>query len=87
MKPEDLLRRIRERPFKPLRLHMSDGSVIEVRHPELILPGRRTVLIGIPAPGDAAALMDDYVAVDVAHITHMEPVGAPTADTGSPEES
>ncbi len=85
MKPEELLRRIQQRPFSPFRIHLSDGSALEVRHPEMVLPGRRTALIGIPAPADNVALMDDYVAVDVAHITHMEPVKAPVGGTGPQE--
>ena len=49
----DFLTVLRRQPFAPFRLHLTNGSSYEVRHPELVMVGRRDVILGIPAPGDA----------------------------------
>jgi hypothetical protein len=74
MAPEELLKALRERPFWPLRIALTDGRVFEVRHPELVLPGRRSAIIGIPAPGETEALYDDRITIDLLHIVSLEPL-------------
>ena len=74
MAPEELLKALRERPFRPFRIALTDGRVIEVRHPELVLPGRRTAIIGIPAPGETEPLYDDRITVDLLRIISLEPL-------------
>jgi hypothetical protein len=74
MAPEELLKALRKRPFRPFRTALTDGRVFEVRHPELVLPGRRSAIIGIPAPGEEEALYDDWVTLDLLHIVSLEPV-------------
>ena len=74
MAPEELLKALRERPFRPFRIALTDGRALEVRHPEMVLPGRRSAVIGIPAPGEAEALYDDRITVDLLHIVSLEPL-------------
>ncbi len=40
MRPDDVLQMLRNRPFEPFRIHMSDGSEYVIRHPELSLVER-----------------------------------------------
>jgi hypothetical protein len=42
---------LEERPFVPLRLHLADGRVREIRHPEMALVSESHVAIGIPGEG------------------------------------
>lgn len=44
MQFEDLERRLRTRPFRPFRIHLTDGASYEVRHPEMCLLGRRRLV-------------------------------------------
>ena len=37
-------------PFVPFRLHLSEGNFVEVRHRELVIPGRRYAVIALPDP-------------------------------------
>ncbi len=74
MAPEELLKALRKRPFRPFRIAMTDGRAFEVRHPELVLPGRRSAVIGKPAPGETEALYDGRIAVDLLHIVSLEPL-------------
>jgi hypothetical protein len=50
MKPEELVELLEERPFVPLRFHMSNGRVHEVRHPENAIVGEGIVALGVPQP-------------------------------------
>ncbi len=79
MRLEDLQDVLRQRPFRPFRLVVSSGSAFEVRHPELCLPGRRSVFVGVPAPGEVEPVYDRFAILDLAHVTHVEPLEPPTA--------
>jgi hypothetical protein len=71
---QDLLQMLRRQPFQPFRVHVTDGSSYDVRHPELCMAGARSVLIGLPAAGSAEPVYDRYVNIDLVHITRLEPV-------------
>jgi hypothetical protein len=45
---EDVLAFLRRRPFVPFLLHLTDGTSHEVRHPEMLMPGARSLVLGIP---------------------------------------
>ena len=75
----DLLQMIRRRPFQAFRLYVTDGASYEVRHPDLIMAGSRSVLIGLPNPGQADPVYEHYVNVDLVHITRLEPIPLATS--------
>jgi len=69
-----------EQPFKPFRLIMSSGQAYEVRHPEIAIVSRSTVLVGIPGPRGPDGPVEKVVTCALVHITRMEPIdGATTA--------
>ena len=73
MAPEDVERKLRGRPFTPFRMFLSDGAVYEVNHPELVLLGRRSLVLGLT--GDPQAIhYDRAVDIDLLHIVRMENV-------------
>lgn len=82
MAPEELLTALRERPFQPFRLSLTDGRTLEVRHPEMVLPGRRSVVVGLPAPGETEPLYDHRITVDLLHVVSMEPIQSPAKPAG-----
>jgi hypothetical protein len=45
MGPEDLIGRLEDLPFKPFRIHMSDGTLIEVVEPGMVIVGRTTAVL------------------------------------------
>jgi hypothetical protein len=53
MSPNDLLEYLRRRPFEPFRIEVFDGSAYEVRHPELVMVGLGSILIGTPVAGQS----------------------------------
>lgn len=83
MPPADLLQALRKRPFEPFRLQISDGSAYEVRHPELVLVGMGSAVIGIPAAGQTQLPYERYETVDLRHVVKLIPLAAPAADAGN----
>ena len=46
---EDIQARLRERPFHPFRIVVSEGLPYDIRHPDLVFVGARDLMIGFPA--------------------------------------
>jgi hypothetical protein len=82
MPPADLLQALRKRPFEPFRIQVSDNSFYDVRHPELVMVGLGSAVIGIPAAGQAPPVYERYETVDLRHIVKLIPSSA-TATSNS----
>lgn len=70
MRPDDIIRVLRRRPFEPFRLNITDGTISEIRHPESAIVDRSTVTLGLPV-----ANQPEFVAVvmiSLLHITRLE---------------
>ena len=80
MRPEDFRDQLRKQPFQPFRLTLTDGRTYEVRHPELAMVGRTTVIIGLARPDEPEPVFDRQVTVSLLHIMQIEPIATvPTA--------
>jgi hypothetical protein len=82
MAPEELLTVLRERPFRPFRIALTNGQTLEVHHPEMVLPGKRTAVVGIPASGESQPLYDHRITLDLLHIVSLEPLKIPAPSDG-----
>jgi hypothetical protein len=84
MSPEDLLQRIRQRPFQPFIVVTTDGTRYDIHHPEMLMPGRRTVTIGVPDE-PATPVYDRQVILSMLHLQRPELPGtrAPSSGGGS----
>lgn len=45
MRSRDILRRLHDQPFKPFRVHLSDGTVLDVPEPGMVIVGERTAVL------------------------------------------
>jgi hypothetical protein len=45
MQPIDLLKRVNDRPFKPFRIHLSDGSRLDVTDPGMMIVGESSAVL------------------------------------------
>jgi hypothetical protein len=75
MRRDDILRRLREHPFRPFHIRLSNGSVHFIQHPELVMVGGASVVLGLPrseysGPGD----IDDYAVISLARVVQIDPV-------------
>ena len=79
MAPEELRDVLRRQPFQPFRLVMTDGQAYEVRHPDLMMVGRRSAIVGLTGqPG--RTFYERTVQVDLLHVIRLEPLeAAPSA--------
>lgn len=57
-------------PFKPFRLVMSSGQAVDVRHPELAMMTRTSILISALKPN--GRLGDHYDIFSLLHVTRIE---------------
>lgn len=70
MDADDVKKLLIERPFHPLRLHLSDGSRVGITHPELATPYRSKLVVNIR--GRDPVIMEDDIHVSLMHIVKAE---------------
>jgi hypothetical protein len=70
----------RRQPFEPFRVVLTTGATYDIRHPDLIMVGRRSATIGLTNdPGGTA--YDRTIKVDLLHVVGAEEL--PTNPPGS----
>jgi hypothetical protein len=75
MTSADLQKLVARKPFVPLRMFVSDGTVHEIRSPELIWVGTGMAVLVVPLPdqGDTdKPLIERTVHIDLRHIVKVE---------------
>ncbi len=78
-----MLAELHSRPFVPFRIHVSDGGLFDIRHPEMLLVTRHSAVIGVPeGAGDGDFVrgypkLETYTNVDLMHITRLEQLPQP----------
>ncbi len=68
---EDIQARLREKPFRPVRIVASEGQQFDIRHPDLVLVGRHDVMIGFPAP-ESPTVYDRVTRIALVHVVALE---------------
>ena len=79
MRPEDILRFLRTRPFEPFRIHMSDGTTYDIAHPDLALVERSVVIVGVPGPKGPDGPLEHSVNCALVHIVRAEKLNGAAA--------
>jgi hypothetical protein len=80
----DLRTLLDTRPFVQFRLRLSDGGTVEVRSPELVMPGRRFALVGILDPDAKDSFFDRWTVLWYMHVTRVEYIDPGTPPFSSP---
>ncbi|MGL4464630.1 MAG: hypothetical protein ACRC1K_20960 [Planctomycetia bacterium] len=78
MSQTDVLAFLQKRPFQPFRIHVSDGTEFEIRHPEMMMVGRTSAMVFYPPSGLNLPAYDRYESVALVHITRLEPLETST---------
>jgi hypothetical protein len=81
---DDMRALLSARPFVPFRLHLSDGGFVEIKSPELVLPGRRFALVGLLDPDATDSVFDRWTTVWYLHVSRVEHLSAGAAPFASP---
>jgi hypothetical protein len=81
MTHEELHEAARRQPFEPFRVILTTGAAYDIRHPDLILVGRRSAVIGTTNEPDGTAY-DRTVKVDLLHVVATEelPIAQPSTN-------
>ena len=67
---EAIKKRLGQRPFEPFRLHINGGERINIRHPEMAILTRYSVVVGHGAREGVADYVLEYSLI---HIVKIEP--------------
>jgi hypothetical protein len=76
MKADHLIELLEERPFVPLRLHMSDGRKHDIRHPEMAIVSDEIIAVGLYNDDNSLAA-DRITNCSAAHVVEVEPLQSP----------
>jgi hypothetical protein len=83
MRHEELHTLARRQPFQPFRLHLSTGATYDIRHPDLIMVGRHSAVIGVTNEPDRT-VYDRSFWVDLLHVVGVEDLPAARSSNGPP---
>ncbi len=80
---DDIQARLRERPFRPARFVTTTGQIYDVYHPNLVLVGRRFLIVGTPSQENPSQA-EQVTRVALIHVTEMRvlPIPAPPPHNG-----
>ena len=73
MRPSDTQSQLRQRPFTPFRLHFTDGSSCEVRHPEMAMATQTVVSLAVYDRKEVD-LPERIILLDPLHVVRLEPI-------------
>lgn len=74
---EDIQEKLRKKPFQPFRIIASEGLHYDIRHPDLVLVGRRDLTIGFP-DSESPTVYDRVTRVAMVHVVALEDIPVST---------
>ena len=83
MRPAQIRDHLKTRPFRPIRVHISDGSSYDIPHPEMAYVTASQVMIALEMSADE--LPDRVIFCDPVHITRIEPLDGAKANRRRPK--
>lgn len=81
MNPQDLYNLLRTKPFVPFRLHLTDGTAYEVRHPEGCMPFRSIAVVAVNHDPEHG-VYGRPVTITLVHIVRAEYIEATVKGNG-----
>jgi hypothetical protein len=73
--PEVIKSRMNEKPFRPLRIIVSEGLTYDIYHPDLVWVGWNDLQIGFAHP-DHPTIYDRTVRIAMSHVVAIEDIPA-----------
>ena len=73
-----VIERISAEPFQPFRIKLTSGLAFDIRHPEMIMVGRRDVLI-FTFVKDSPEVYDKWQNISLEFIESLAPLELPIA--------
>ncbi len=79
---DDILARVRRQPFVPVRVVTFSGQGFDVLHPDLVMVGRRYLVIGT-ASAENPAQFDRESRVAILHVSDLQDLPAHAGSGGN----
>ena len=73
MHPIEIRSAMRQVPFEPFRLHLTDGTKFEVPHPDFLTISKLAIHVAVDPVGKDE-IPSRIVRISPLHITHIEPL-------------
>lgn len=77
MGPNDLLAWLKREPFQPFRIYVLELTVFEVRHPEFVAVGTRSLQLYRPPAHLPPGATPHTITIALLHIMRLEPLFVP----------
>ena len=77
MRAEDMQEILEARPFKPFRLHLTDGEAFDITHPELVMQTRSKLIVDLP-PRQGSRIVEHVEHCALMHVVRVEELEAGT---------
>jgi hypothetical protein len=76
MRAADLLRRIEEPSFRPFRIHVSDGTMIDIKRPGMVIIGLSSAVLPTRFTKDetGAQVASDWRTVALSHMVQFSDI-------------
>lgn len=81
MTHDELRDAARRQPFEPFRVILTTGATYDIRHPDLIMIGRRSAIIGVAGEVKATAY-ERTIKVDLRHVVGIEDLPLSPSSSG-----
>ena len=72
MRADEMRALLDRRPFEPIRLHISSGQTVDIKHPEMAFVTRSLVVVGVTESDERVA--DYAVHYNLLHVVKIEPL-------------
>lgn len=83
LRPSQIRQMLKETPFVPLRVCLSDGRSVVIRHPDQAVVSESMLFVGVTkverskpslSPRSSEEIAKDWVLVNLLHVATVEPV-------------
>ena len=76
MRPKGLTQRLNDHPFRPFRIHLSDGTVLPVKDPAMIIVSDTTAIITrkFGRDEDGTRIARQWCTIDLLHIVQFSEI-------------
>ena len=71
---EDVTSLLRAVPFQPFLIRMTNGSIYTITHPEMVMPLRLSLFVGVVASDLPPGRYDHGSIVSLMHISELIPI-------------
>jgi len=65
---------LQQRPFMPIRLHISNGKSYDIRHPEMAIVAQSIVTVGLTGD-NGSGIAKGVIHCALSHIVQVKPLG------------